>query len=338
MFRVAFSPDFPRTENGELRFDFGFRILDGVPDLDLSVLPGEPARELSAKQLAGVDALLLWGSRLTDEALAGADRLRLVARVGVGYDNVDLDACTRRAIAVTITPDGVRRPMAASTLLLVLALAHRLRRKDQIARSGQWSENWNNLGMGLTGRTLGLVGAGNIGREVFRLAKPLEMRQIAFDPYVEAEVAEAEGFELVDLETLLTSSDFVCILCPLSDETRGMINAERLALMKSTAYLVSIARGPIVDEAALIAALRERRIAGAGLDVFEQEPADPSNPLFEMDNVIATPHSLAHTDECLRMMGESACKNVIAIKEGRTPSHVVNPAALQQQPLATRVR
>jgi phosphoglycerate dehydrogenase-like enzyme len=338
MFRVAFSPDFPRTESGELRFDFGFRTLEGVPDLELSVLPGEPARELSAGQLTGVDALLLWAARLTDEALVSADRLRLVARVGVGYDNVDIEACTRRAIAVTITPDGVRRPMAASTMLFVLALAHRLVRKDQITRSGQWSENWNNLGTGLTGRALGLLGAGNIGREVFRLAKPFEMRQIAFDPYVEAEVAAAEGFELVELETLLTDSDFLCILCPLNDETRGMINADRLALMKPTAYLVSIARGPIVDEAALIAALRGHRIAGAGLDVFEQEPADPSNPLFELDNVIVTPHSVAHTDECLRLMGESACENVLAIKEGRTPSHVVNPAALQQPPLPTQAR
>jgi D-3-phosphoglycerate dehydrogenase len=326
VFRVAFSPDFPRTESGELRFDFGFQTLDGISDLELSVLPGEPAPELLAGQLAGVDALLLWGARLTDEALAGADCLRLVARVGVGYDNVDVDACTRKGIAVTITPDGVRRPMAVSTLLLVLALAHRLRRKDQIARSGQWSENWDNLGMGLTGRTLGLVGAGNIGREVFRLVKPLDMRHIAFDPYVKADVADAEGFELVDLETLMTSSDFVCILCPLSDSTRHLINAERLALMKPTAYLVSVARGPIVDETALITALRERRIAGAGLDVFEQEPADPENPLLAMDNVIVTPHSLAHTDECLRLMGESACKNVIALREGRPLSDVINPA------------
>jgi D-3-phosphoglycerate dehydrogenase len=156
------------------------------------------------------------------------------------------------------------------------------------------------------------------------------MRQIAFDPYVSPELAAAEGFELVELETLMASSDFVCILCLLNDETRHMINAERLALMKPTAYLVSMARGPIVDEAALVAALREGRIAGAGLDVFEQEPADPANPLFELDNVIATPHSLCHTDECFRLMGKSACESVIAIKEGHTPSYVVNPAALQQ--------
>jgi len=330
VFRVAFSPDFPRGEDGGLLLDFGFGLLDDVPELELGMLPGEPARELAAEQLAGVDALLLWGARLTEEALAGADRLRLVARLGVGYDNVDVEACTRRGIAVTIAPDGVRRPMAASTMLLVLALAHRLLRKDQIARSGQWSERWNHIGMGLTGRTLGLVGVGNIGREVFRLAKPFEMRHIAYDPYATDEVAAAEGFELVDLETLMSSSDFVCVLCPLNDETRHLINAERLALMKPTAYLVSIARGPIVDEAALVAALRERRIAGAALDVFEQEPADPSNPLFQLDNVITTPHSICHTDECFRLMGQSACENAIAIKEGRTPKYVVNPAALEQ--------
>ena len=290
----------------------------------------------SAPGLTGM--LTVNGPRVDAAVLdAAGPQFRIVANFGVGYDNVDVDACTRRGIAVTITPDGVRRPMAASTMLLVLALAHRLLRKDQIARSGQWSESWNNLGMGLIGRTLGLVGAGNIGREVFRLAKPFEMRQIAFDPHVATEVAAAEGFELVDLETLLTSSDFVCILCPLNDETRHLINAERIAMMRPTAYLVSMARGPIVDEAALIAALRERRIAGAALDVFEHEPVDPANPLFELDNVITTPHSLCHTDECFRLMGKSACESVITIKEGHTPSYLVNPAALRRPP-RTRIR
>jgi D-3-phosphoglycerate dehydrogenase len=329
-FNVGFSPDVPRDEGGGLRFDLGFEVLTEVPDLELGVLPGDPSRELAAEQLSGVDALVLWGARVTEASLAGADRLRIVARVGVGYDNVDVEACTRRGIVVAITPDGVRRPMAASAMLFILALAHRLLVKDRIARSGKWSDSWDNVGSGLIGRTLGLVGAGNIGRELFRLARPFEMRQIAFDPYADAELAAAEGFELVDLETLMASSDFVCVLCPLTEETRHLVNGERLALMKPTAYLVSIARGPIVDEAALTTVLRERRIAGAALDVFEQEPADPTHPLFALDNVIVAPHSICHTDECFRLMGRSACEAIVAVKEGRVPRYIVNPAALER--------
>jgi D-3-phosphoglycerate dehydrogenase len=328
-FKVGFSPDLPRTEAGEPRFDLGFDVLAGVPGLELGMLPGEPSRELAAEQLGGFDALILWGARVTEASLAGADRLRIVARLGVGYDNVDVEACTRRGIAVTIAPDGVRRPMAASAMLFILALAHRLPAKDRIARSGSWAESWNHIGTGLTGRTLGLVGAGNIGRELLRLVQPFEMRRIAFDPYVDPELAAAEGFELVDLETLMASSDFVCVLCPLNEETRHLVNEERLALMKPTAYLISIARGPIVDEAALTRVLRERRIAGAALDVFEHEPADPSNPLFALDNVIVTPHAVCLTDECFLLIGRSACEAVLAVKEGRRPRYIVNPAALE---------
>lgn len=327
MFRVGLSPDIPRTDDGGIQYDLGLQLFDSCPGLEWSVIPGGPVSEISAEQLQGLDALLLWASVLSAEALEGADSLRIVARIGVGYDTVDVEACSRKGIPVTITPDAVRRPMACSTMLFVLALAHRLLVKDAISRRGGWRESWDHVGTGLTGRTLGLIGAGNIGRDVFRLAKPFEMSHIAYDPLLEPDVAAAEGFELVDLDRLFTDSDFVCVLAPLIPETIHIVNAERLARMKPTAFLISLARGQLVDEQALVKVLTERHIAGAAIDVFEQEPVDPANPLLALDNVIVTPHSICHTDEVFRLMGESACRGVIDVKEGREPKFVINPEA-----------
>src|SRR5262249_48237363 len=157
------------------------------------------------------------------------------------------------------------------------------------------------------GRTLGVIGLGNVGREVFDLAKPLGMRHLAHDPYPAAAV---EGVELVGLETLLGESDFVCVCCALTPETHHLLDEARLALLQPTAYLINVARGPIVDQKALTEALTQRRIAGAGLDVFEQEPIDPDDPLLALDNVILSPHALCWTDGCFRAIGESACRSI----------------------------
>jgi phosphoglycerate dehydrogenase-like enzyme len=216
----------------------------------------------------------------------------------------------------------------------VLALAHRLFQKDRDVREGRW-ERFANVGVGLTGRTLGLIGVGNVGTDVVRLSEPFALRRLACDPYCEA---PPPGVELVELDTLFGESDFVVVLCPLTDETRGLVGAEQLALMKPTAFLVNIARGPIVDQGALTAALRERRIAGAALDVFEPEPIDPSDPLLELDNVILAPHALGLTDEIFRSSGVSACRSVLAVAEGRVPEYVVNREALSHAKLRDRLR
>jgi phosphoglycerate dehydrogenase-like enzyme len=185
------------------------------------------------------------------------------------------------------------------------------------------------MGMGLTGRTLGVIGLGNIGREVFRMAAPLEMRHVAYDPYVDQAAAAQHGIRWLPLEQLMREADFVVICCNLNAQTQHLINAERLALMKPTAYLINVARGPIVDQQALTSALTERRIAGAGLDVFEQEPIDPGDPLLKLDNVVLAPHALCWTDECFLGNGRSACQSIVDIAAGRVPRHVVNPEALQ---------
>jgi phosphoglycerate dehydrogenase-like enzyme len=180
------------------------------------------------------------------------------------------------------------------------------------------------MGTGLVGRTLGQLGIGNIGAEVFRVARPLDMRFIAFDPYADATVAATLGVELVDLETLFKESDFLSISCPLNDETRHIVNAERLALMKPTAYLINTARGPVVDQKALYETLKAGRIAGAGLDVFELEPTPPGEPITQLDNVLLAPHALCWTDECFAGIGAADVAGVLAVMQGEVPRGIVN--------------
>jgi phosphoglycerate dehydrogenase-like enzyme len=180
------------------------------------------------------------------------------------------------------------------------------------------------MGVGLVGRTLGQLGIGNIGAEVFRLAKPLDMHFIAHDPYADPKVVKELGVRLVGLEALFREADVLSVSCPLNEETHHIVNAERLALMKPSAYLINTARGPVVDEKALTRVLQERRIAGAGLDVFEQEPSPADNPLYGLDNVIVTPHALCWTDQCFAGIGAADVKAVLDVMHGRVPTGVVN--------------
>jgi D-3-phosphoglycerate dehydrogenase len=239
---------------------------------------------------------------------------------------------------LSITPDGVRRPVAASVLALVLALAHKLLIKDRLTRAGRWAEKLDHMGTGLTGRTLGVVGLGNIGREVCALARPFDMRQVAADPFITAAEAAAIGVELMPLDDLLRASDFACVCCALTPETHHLIDARRLGLLKPTSYLVNVARGPIVDERALADALCAGRIQGAGLDVFEREPIDQDDPILSLENVILTPHAICWTDECFRGNGRSACASILDVACGRVPAHVVNREVLEHPRLQEKLR
>ena len=289
-------------------------------------------RELTADHGATYDALCVLNPKVPAAVVSGPNRrVRIVARMGVGYDSVDVAACTANGVLLTNTPDGVRRPVATSILALILALSHRLRTKDTLTRTGRWAETTNHMGVGLTGKTVGTLGMGNIGSELFRLLAPLEMRHLAYDPYANPETARALGVTLVDKDTVMREADFVCINCPLTPETRHLVSTRELALMKPTAFLINTARGPVLDEKAAIPVLAERRIAGAALDVFEQEPVAQDNPLLQMDNVLVTPHSICWTDEFFRNNAESAFRSVIAVASGRTPTYVVNRDVLKQQ-------
>ena len=337
LFRVGVTRDFLQPD-GTLGFgDIGLAMLDQAPGVEWEFL-AERSPELRPEQVAGFDALAVLGSRISGETLSGAERLAVIARFGVGYDSVDVAACTERGVLLTITPDGTRRPMATVNLTFLLALSHRLLEQDRVARAGDWSRKLEVMGTGLVGKTLGVVGFGNIAREFFTLAKPLGMRHVTSDPYGDPALAVALDVELIGLEELLRRSDFVVVSCALTPETHHLLNEERLTLLKPTAYLISTARGPIIDQAALTTALRERRIAGAGLDVYEQEPPDPDDPLLKLDNVIVTPHALCWTDEWAMLTGRSAIGSILEVAAGRVPEHLVNREAITSDMVQTKLR
>ena len=328
-FRVALSGDFLTEDCSPALPEFDLSPLRDHPEIEAVFL--DDRDEIGPEQIAEADALILLKPRVTARSFHPGRRLALVARFGVGYDNVDVAACTAHDAALVITPEGVRRPVAVAILTLMLALFGKLRDKDRLARLGPegWARKTRYNGVGLVGRTLGSLGLGNIGAEMFRLAKPLNMRFIAHDPYADAAEAASLGVELVGLEALFRRADVLAVNCPLSEATRHLVNAERLALMRPSAYLINTARGPIVDQPALTAALREGRIAGAGLDVLEREPPDPDDPILCLDNVIVTPHALCWTDQLFAGNGAADVAAVLEVMAGRPPRGIVNREILE---------
>jgi len=327
-FRVGVTSDI-RDSRGEPGFGREpLRALDEAPGLEWEWLP-RGIKEITAEHAAAYDALYVSSPRVSAAAVARADlRLKLISRHGVGYDSVDVAAMSRAGVLVANTPNAVPRPVATIALTFVLALAHRLFAKDRLTREGRWGERLDHMGLGLTGRTLGVVGAGRIGKELLRMARVFDLKLLAADPYAEELELAYLGVRNVSLEILMAESDFVVVTCLLNDETRHLIGARALSLMKPGAYLINVARGPVVDERALYEALAARRIAGAGLDVFEEEPTPLSNPILALDNVIVTPHALCWTDELFGNIARTAIGAILAVHSGRRPKFVVNAEAL----------
>ncbi|MFT3989577.1 NAD(P)-dependent oxidoreductase [Aestuariivirga sp.] len=330
VYRVALSGDFRKSDGSPVFKDFDTAPLAAAKGVEMVYL--DNANPLRGDQLEDFDALILLAHRFAPESVPESGRLSVIARFGVGYDTVDVPACTANDIALCITPDGVRRPVAVSIITFILALTGKMMVKDKLARQGApgFNARGQHMGVGLVGKTLASVGVGNIGAEMFRLARPFDMKFIAHDPYADPKVAQDLGIELVSLEDVFARGDIVTVNCPLSEKTHHLVNAERLALMKPTAYFINTARGPLVDQKALTATLASGKIAGAGLDVFEQEPTDPDDPLFRLDNIIVAPHALCWTDQCFAGNGAADVRAVLDVMKGEIPRGVVNRDVLDR--------
>jgi phosphoglycerate dehydrogenase-like enzyme len=243
----------------------------------------------------------------------------------VGLDTVDLPACTAAGVGVSITPDGSRRAVATAALTLILTLEQQVLAKDRLVREGRWQDRMSYMGRGLSGRRVGVLGLGNIAYELFALLQPFGTENLAADPFRTVEESAERGIRLVDLETLMSEADIIVVTAGLTPQTRHLIDAEMIARMRPDAVLINIARGPIVDTAALVDALTEGRIRGAGLDVFELEPLPADHPLVTLNNVVLSPHSLAWTDELALGNGRSAIRAILDVRDHRIPSHLANP-------------
>jgi phosphoglycerate dehydrogenase-like enzyme len=265
-------------------------------------------------------------TRLTSSVLEALPSLEMISQTGGNTPHLDLEAATRRGIVVCTSP-GSGESTAELTFALMLAVMRRLPQEHQAMRAGRWQTG---QGVGLYGKTLGIIGLGRIGSRVAHMAQAFGMRVLATGFTLTAERAMAHGVRMAALEDLLARSDVVSIHLRLSERSDKLIGRQELRLMKPTAYLINTARGPIVDEAALIEALRHRRIAGAGLDVFAQEPIEPSNPLLQLDNVVCTPHIGFVTQETYEHMLGGAVENIVNYLEGN-PTNVRNPQVLTQR-------
>jgi D-3-phosphoglycerate dehydrogenase / 2-oxoglutarate reductase len=284
--------------------------------------------------LVGVHGFLAGMERVTAATLTRADQLRVIARNGVGFDTIDLEACTARGVVVTNTAGALSDAVAEEAMGLMLALTRHITVGDRTVKAGGYDVP---MGEDLAAMTLGVIGVGNIGGEVVRRAVAFKMKVLANDPYVATERITRLGGVPVTLDQLLPAADIVTLHVPLTDQTRSMVNAGFLARMKPGALLVNTARGSVVDEAALWAALQDGRLAGAGLDVQVNEPATGrSRQLLELDNVVGMPHAGSKTLSTRERMASWAAASIVDVLQGRQPEHVVNEAVLSQLALRPR--
>lgn len=305
----------------------GLKILEELFDVKVA---SDPSAATVKREIKGVEGVVVRTAPFTREIIEAADSLKVIARHGVGVDNIDIPAATEKGILVLNTPNANAVSVAEHTIVAIGALAKKVLSMDRATRDGSWETRNEYKAVDLDGKTLGLVGVGRIGSLVARKASAaFGMKVIAYDPYVKREVAQEAGITLVsDVSEVFRSADVVSLHTPLTQETRGFVNAERLAMMKPTAFLVNFSRGEVVDEKALYEALKNGNIAAAALDVFEQEPPQKDNPLFTLDNVLLSPHSAALTRECVIRMATGAAEGVRDVLTGKEPKWVVNREVL----------
>ncbi|MGQ9506272.1 MAG: glyoxylate reductase [Candidatus Bathycorpusculaceae bacterium] len=314
----------------------GLKIIKEHFDAEVWPEYAPPPKKIIIEKARNVDALAtLLSDKIDAEVFDAAPKLKIVAQMAVGFDNIDIPEATKRGIYVTNTPEVLTDTTADFAWALLLAVARRVVEADKYVRSGQWKVGWHPMmmqGRDVHGATLGIVGAGRIGFAVAKRATGFDMKILFYDVVPRPEM-EKLGAKKVDMETLLRESDFVSIHVPLMKETYHLINEDKLKLMKKTAYLINNSRGPVVDEKALYKALKEGRIAGAALDVFEQEPTPVDNPLLKLDNVVVAPHISSASYETRSKMAEMVAENLVAFFKGEKPPNLVNLGVMKIRPL-----
>jgi phosphoglycerate dehydrogenase-like enzyme len=343
-FRIAFTGDFLDADGKSAYGDIGMSLLDAAAHVRYRFLTDQaPKRgdsdyyqrfyslEVTAEQIVDLDGLIVlrpWVKRHVFSK--GARELVVIGRSGAGYDKVDVAACTENDVALFNAPLALNHATASTGLLFMLALAKRLPQQERLVRLGRWDLQTAEHGHEIEDRTLGIVGLGHSGRELVRLVAPFRMRILAYSPHADPDQAAALGVRLTTLEEVFREADFVSVHSHLTPEKHSMIRAEHLRLMKPTAYFVNVARGELVDQAALVEVLREKRIAGAALDVFEHEPLPADDPLTKLDNVILTPHWNCSTTDVWRATGRAMALGMLRASRGEVPENVVNKEVLER--------
>jgi phosphoglycerate dehydrogenase-like enzyme len=337
-FRVALTGDFLGGDGRPAYGAIAEQLLEASPGVAFHYLMEQAPRQtdpsywrnlysmrVTPDQLQGVHGLIVLRPWVPREAIESASDLVVIGRSGAGYDKIDLAACTEFGVGLFNVPRALDHSTASAALMFMLALVKRLPEQQQVVRAGTWDRQAEVMGGELQGRTLGIVGLGQSGQELARLVSPFAMRIQSFSPHADPDTARALGVELTSLQQLLSTSDIVSLHARLRPDNHRMIGARELAWMKPSAYFVNVARGELIDQPALVESLRDRRIAGAALDVFELEPLPADDPLLKLDNVILTPHWCASTSDIWRATGEATALGMLRAARGQVPDNLVNP-------------
>ncbi len=322
----------PRVLSTHELFPDARTVLETACDVEYWTESERPSREEFLRRVKDKEGLVcLLTEKINEEMLRVAPKLRIASNVAVGYDNIDLDACTKRGVVATNTPGVLDETTADFAWTLLMAVARRIGEGEQLARSGNW-KGWNLdqlCGADVWGKTLGIVGFGRIGRAVARRASGFQMKVVYTDAVRASEEAEKSvNAEFRDMNALLAESDFISLHVPLLPETRGLLDGPKFHRMKPTAFLINTSRGPVVDEAALVAALENKKIAGAALDVYENEPF--IHPGLKRPSVVLAPHLASASLETRTKMAVMAANNVVALFKGQMPPNMLNPSVLKK--------
>jgi phosphoglycerate dehydrogenase-like enzyme len=342
-FRIAWTGDFLNEQGASAYGTLDLAQLNASPHIathfltEQSPVSGDAtywqrfySMEVAPEQLHSVDGLVVLRPWVKRAALAAADSLTVIGRSGAGYDKIDVRACTDHDVALFNAPLALNHSTGSSALLFMLALAKRLPQQQAVTRAGRWDLQAAVMGSEIQGRTLGIIGLGHSGRELARLAAPFEMNVLAYSPHADAAQAAALGVRLTSLDELLSAADFVSLHARLAADNQRFFGREQFARMKPTAFFINVARGELVDQAALVDALRCGQIAGAGLDVYEHEPLPLGEPLLELENVILTPHWSASTTDVFAATSQAMVGGMLRASRGQVPDNIVNREVLDR--------